>query len=83
MKIRPEEVSEIIKKEIENYKKSLDVKTSGTVLEVGDGIARIYGLSSVMSNELLEFPNGVMGMAMNLEKNNVGAVILGNASLIK
>lgn len=83
MKIRPEEVSEIIKKEIENYKKSLDVKTSGTVLEVGDGIARIYGLSSVMSNELLEFPNGVMGMALNLEENNVGAVILGNASLIK
>lgn len=83
MKIRPEEVSEIIKKEIENYKKSLDVKTSGTVLEVGDGIARIYGLSSVMSNELLEFPNGVMGMALNLEEHNVGAVILGNVSLIK
>lgn len=83
MKIRPEEVSEIIKKEIENCKKSLDVKTSGTVLEVGDGIARIYGLSSVMSNELLEFPNGVMGMALNLEEHNVGAVILGNASLIK
>lgn len=83
MKIRPEEVSEIIKKEIENYKKSLDVKTSGTVLEVGDGIARIYGLSSVMSNELLEFPNGVMGMALNLEEHNVGAVILGNSSLIK
>lgn len=83
MKIRPEEVSEIIKKEIDNYKKSLDVKTSGTVLEVGDGIARIYGLSSVMSNELLEFPNGVMGMALNLEEHNVGAVILGNASLIK
>lgn len=83
MKIRPEEVSEIIKKEIENYKKSLDVKTSGTVLEVGDGIARIYGLSSVMSNELLEFSSGVMGMALNLEENNVGAVILGNASLIK
>lgn len=83
MKIRPEEVSSIIKTEIENYKKSLDVKTSGTVLEVGDGIARIYGLSSVMSNELLEFPHGVMGMALNLEENNVGAVILGNASLIK
>lgn len=83
MKIRPEEVSEIIKKEIENYKKTLDVKTSGTVLEVGDGIARIYGLSSVMSNELLEFSSGVMGMALNLEENNVGAVILGNASLIK
>lgn len=83
MKIRPEEVSSIIKKEIENYKKNLEIKTSGSVLEVGDGIARIYGLSSVMSGELLEFPNGVMGMALNLEENNVGAVILGNASLIK
>lgn len=83
MKIRPEEVSSIIKKEIENYKKSLEIKTSGSVLEVGDGIARIYGLSDVMSGELLEFPHNVMGMALNLEENNVGAVILGNASLIK
>ena len=83
MNIRPEEVSSIIKKEIDNYKKSLEIKTSGTVLEVGDGIARIYGLSNVMSGELLEFPHGVMGMALNLEEDNVGAVILGNASLIK
>lgn len=83
MKIRPEEVSSIIKKEIENYKKSLEIKTSGSVLEVGDGIARIYGLSDVMSGELLEFPNNVMGMALNLEENNVGAVILGNSSFIK
>lgn len=83
MKIRPEEVSSIIKKEIESYKKSLEIKTSGSVLEVGDGIARIYGLSDVMSGELLEFPHNVMGMALNLEENNVGAVILGNSSLIK
>lgn len=83
MNIRPEEVSSIIKKEIDNYKKTLEIKTSGTVLEVGDGIARIYGLSNVMSGELLEFPHGVMGMALNLEEDNVGAVILGNASLIK
>ena len=83
MKIRPEEVSSIIKNEIENYKKSLDIKTSGSVLEVGDGIARIYGLSSAMSGELLEFPHGVMGMALNLEEDNVGAVILGDFSLIK
>ena len=83
MNIRPEEVSSIIKKEIDNYKKSLEIKTSGTVLEVGDGIARIFGLSNVMSGELLEFPHGVMGMALNLEEDNVGAVILGNASLIK
>lgn len=83
MNIRPEEISSIIKNEIENYKKSLDIKTSGSVLEVGDGIARIYGLSSAMSGELLEFPYGVMGMALNLEEDNVGAVILGDFSLIK
>ena len=83
LKIRPEEVSSIIKNEIENYKKSLDIKTSGSVLEVGDGIARVYGLSSAMSGELLEFPHGVMGMALNLEEDNVGAVILGDFSLIK
>lgn len=83
MKIRPEEVSSIIKNEIKNYKKNLDVKTSGSVLEVGDGIARIYGLSNVQAGELLEFPFGVMGMALNLEENNVGAVILGDFSLIK
>ena len=83
MNIRPEEISSIIKNEIENYKKSLDIKTSGSVLEVGDGIARIYGLSRAMSGELLEFPHGVMGMALNLEEDNVGAVILGDFSLIK
>ena len=83
MNIRPEEISSIIKNEIENYRKSLDIKTSGSVLEVGDGIARIYGLSSAMSGELLEFPHGVMGMALNLEEDNVGAVILGDFSLIK
>lgn len=83
MKIRAEEVSSIIKAEIKNYKKNLDVKTSGSVLEVGDGIARIYGLSDAQAGELLEFPHGVMGMALNLEENNVGAVILGECSLIK
>ena len=83
MKIRPEEVSNIIKAEIQNYKKNLDVKTSGSILEVGDGIARIYGLSDVKAGELLQFPHEVMGMALNLEENNVGAVILGDFSLLK
>lgn len=83
MNIRPEEVSNIIRTEIENYKKSLDVKTSGSVLEVGDGIARIYGLSNAKAGELLEFTNGIMGMVLNLEENNVGAVILGDFSQIK
>ncbi|WP_300356496.1 F0F1 ATP synthase subunit alpha [Fusobacterium sp.] len=83
MNIRPEEVSNIIKTEIENYKKSLDIKTSGSVLEVGDGIARIYGLSNAKAGELLEFTNGIMGMVLNLEENNVGAVILGDFSQVK
>ena len=83
MNIRPEEVSNIIRNEIENYKKSLDIKTSGSVLEVGDGIARIYGLSNAKAGELLEFTNGIMGMVLNLEENNVGAVILGDFSQIK
>ncbi len=83
MNIRPEEVSNIIRTEIENYKKSLDIKTSGSVLEVGDGIARIYGLSNAKAGELLEFTNGIMGMVLNLEENNVGAVILGDFSQIK
>nr|P29706.2 RecName: Full=ATP synthase subunit alpha, sodium ion specific; AltName: Full=Na(+)-translocating ATPase subunit alpha [Propionigenium modestum] len=83
MKIRPEEISGIIKTEIENYKKSLDVKTSGSVVQVGDGIARIYGLSNAKAGELLEFPNGITGMALNLEENNVGAVILGDPTGVK
>ncbi len=83
MKIRPEEISSIIKTEIENYKKSLDVKTSGSVVEVGDGIARVYGLSNAKMGELLEFPNGIKGMALNLEENNVGAVILGDPTGVK
>lgn len=83
MKIRPEEVSKIIKTEIENYKNSLDIASVGTVVEIGDGIARVYGLQNAMAGELLEFPNNVTGMVLNLEENNVGAVILGDFSLIK
>ena len=83
MKIRPEEISGIIKTEIQNFKKSLDIKTSGSVVEVGDGIARIYGLSKAKAGELLEFAGGIKGMVLNLEENNVGAVILGEATSIK
>ena len=75
MKIKPEEVSKIIRSEIENYKNKIDISNTGTVLEVGDGIARIYGLSDAMSGELLEFENGATGMALNLEESNIGAVI--------
>ena len=83
MRIKPEEVSKIIRTEIENYKKTLDISNTGTVLEIGDGIARIYGLNSAMSGELLEFENGATGMALNLEENNIGAVIFGEIRGIK
>ncbi|CAM3057809.1 F0F1 ATP synthase subunit alpha [Streptobacillus felis] len=83
MKIKPEEISNIIRQEIENYKKKIDVSSVGTVVEVGDGIARIYGLDNAMAGELLEFPNGATGMILNLEENSVGAVILGDTRGIK
>ncbi len=83
MRIKPEEVSKIIRAEIENYKSDIDVSNTGTVLEAGDGIVRIYGLNDIMSGELLEFENGVLGMALNLEENNIGAVIFGEIQGIK
>ena len=83
MRIKPEEVSKIIRDEIEGYNKSLDIANTGTVLEVGDGIARVYGLSKAMSGELLKFENGVMGMALNLEEDNIGVVIFGESRGIK
>ena len=83
MNIRPEEVSNIIKNEIENYKKILNIKTSGSVLEVGDGIARVYGLSDAKAGEILEFSDNVIGMVLNLEENNVGVIVLGDFTKIK
>jgi len=83
LRIKPEEISKIIRSEIENYKSSLDISNTGTVLEVGDGIARIYGLSDAMAGELLEFENGTVGMALNLEESNIGAVIFGKTQGIK
>ncbi|MFO7263332.1 MAG: F0F1 ATP synthase subunit alpha [Bacillaceae bacterium G1] len=77
MSIRPEEISTILKQQIANFQTELDVSDVGTVIQVGDGIARVYGLSNVMAGELLEFENGVMGMALNLEEDNVGVVIMG------
>ena len=78
MKFNADEIASVIQKEIEQYEKKIDVREVGRVLEVGDGIARIYGLSGVMSGEMIEFPNGVMGLAFNLEENSVGAIILGD-----
>ena len=78
MKIRAEEIASVIRAEIEGYRSTLDVADTGTVLEVGDGIARIHGLSNAMAGEMLEFENGVMAQVMNLEENSIGAVILGD-----
>ena len=78
MKFNADEIASVIQKEIETYESSLDVREVGTVLEVGDGIARVYGLSSVMAGEMVQFPNGVTGLAFNLEENSVGVIILGD-----
>lgn len=83
MKIKPEEISKIIQSEIENFHRKIDFSNVGTVLEVGDGIARIYGLENTMSGELVEFPNKSIGMILNLEENSVGVVILGDSKGIK
>ncbi|MGM7634731.1 F0F1 ATP synthase subunit alpha [Bacillus sp. Hm123] len=77
MSIKAEEISALIKKQIENFQSDMKVSDVGTVIQIGDGIARAHGLDNVMAGELLEFSNGVMGMAQNLEENNVGIVILG------
>ncbi|MGI8316622.1 F0F1 ATP synthase subunit alpha [Halobacillus mangrovi] len=83
MSIKAEEISALIKQQIENYETEIEVKDVGTVIEVGDGIARAHGLDNVMAGELVEFSNGVMGLAQNLEENNVGLVILGPFTDIK
>ena len=83
MSLRPEEISAVIRREIAGYESRASMDEVGTILEVGDGIARIYGLENSMAGELLEFPGGIMGMALNLEEDNVGAVLLGNDTKIK
>ncbi len=82
MEIKVEEISELLRKQITDFEKKVDVSEVGSVVSVGDGIARIYGLDKCMASELLEFPNGVMGMALNLEEDTVGAVLFGEDSLI-
>ena len=83
MSIRPEEISAILKQQIERYQSEVEVSNVGTVIFVGDGIARVYGLQNAMAGELLEFPGGTYGMVLNLEEDNVGAVLLGEYSHIK
>ncbi|HIQ36656.1 MAG TPA: F0F1 ATP synthase subunit alpha, partial [Desulfocapsa sulfexigens] len=83
MQIKAEEISQIIKDQIGEYETSIDLNETGTVMSVGDGIARVYGVKNCMAMELLEFPGGTMGLALNLEEDNVGCAVLGNVSGIK
>ena len=83
MNLRPEEISSIIKDQIKNYKSHLEAEQVGTVISVGDGIARVHGLEKAMSGELLEFPGEVYGMVQNLEEDNIGVVLLGSDQYIK
>ncbi len=83
MEIRAEEISAIIKKQIEGFGREVEVSETGTIISVGDGIARIHGLDKAMAGELLEFPGNTMGMVLNLEEDNVGAAILGESEHIK
>src|SRR5207253_4266627 len=81
--IRADEISRVLREEIENYEGAIDVSETGSVISVGDGIARIYGLERVMAGELIEFPHNVAGIALNLEEDQVGAVLLGEYQEIK
>jgi F-type H+-transporting ATPase subunit alpha len=83
VKLRPEEIASVLKSQIENYQAEVEVEEVGTVLEVGDGIARIYGLRNAMAAEMLDLPHDVTGLVLNLEEDNVGAVLLGEDTLIK
>src|SRR5580698_4921659 len=83
MQLRAEEISQIIKKKIQSYEKTALTMETGTVLSVGDGIARIYGLEGAMAGELLEFPGNLMGLVLNLESDNVGAVCFGEVTNVK
>ena len=83
MSLRPEEISAIIKQQIESYETGVEISNVGTVIQLGDGIARVYGLKEAMAGELLEFPGGVYGMALNLEEDNIGCVLLGPYTGIK
>ena len=82
MKLRPEEITAVLKSQIENYEAEVEVEEVGRVLEVGDGIARVHGLEKAMASEMLEFPHDVVGLALNLEEDNVGVVLMGQDTLI-
>ena len=77
IKIRPDEISGIIREQIEKYDQDIKVDNVGTVLQIGDGIARVYGLKNIQAEEMVEFSSGLKGMALNLEPDNVGVVVFG------
>ena len=83
MPIRPEEITDILKRELDQHERTVDQEQVGTVLQVGDGIARVYGLPECQMGEMLEFPEGVMGIALNLEEDSIGAVLMGDETKIK
>ena len=83
MRFHPEEITAVIRKEIEAFRSDLDVAEVGTILEVGDGIARIYGLEKALAGEMLEFEGGVRGQVFNLEEGSIGAIILGDYKDLK
>ncbi|MEY3312759.1 MAG: F0F1 ATP synthase subunit alpha [Ignavibacteria bacterium] len=81
--VRPEEISAILRRQLSGFENEADIYEVGTVLQVGDGVARVYGLTKVQASELVEFPNGVMGMVLNLEEDNVGVILFGDDRLVK
>ncbi len=81
--VRPEEISAILRRQLSGFEKEADIQEVGTVLQIGDGVARVYGLTNVMASELVEFPNNVIGMVLNLEEDNVGVMLFGDDSLVK
>ncbi|HQI21230.1 MAG TPA: F0F1 ATP synthase subunit alpha, partial [Leptospiraceae bacterium] len=83
LKIKTDEISSVLKKEIQSFQSRLDLSEVGTVLSVGDGIARVYGLENVMANEMIEFEDGTLGLAFNLEEGSVGVVILGEYTQLR
>lgn len=83
MRLNADEIAGVIEKQIKGYEEALDISEVGEVIQVGDGIARVYGLENVMAMELVEFPNNVMGMALNLEEDNVGCILFGSVELVR
>ena len=81
--VRPEEISAILRRQLSGFENETDTYEVGTVLQVGDGVARVYGLNKAMASELVEFPNGVFGMVLNLEEDNVGVILFGDDTLVK